>query len=201
MDLLSKVLSGSHVPVRAVLLQSSVFAKVYDRKDRAVVHGSTFAKNDLAMAAGIATLEVLKAERVMENAARVGDKLLRWLSTLQDNYELLKDVRGKGLMIGIEFGSPSSLKLKASWNVLEIASKGLFCQLITIPLFKDHKVLTQVAGHASHTIKLLPPLIISDEDCAWIERAFDEVIADSHRGGAIWSLGKTLVEHAVKARV
>jgi ornithine--oxo-acid transaminase len=168
--------------------------------DRAVVHGSTFSKNDLAMAAGIATLEVMKAERVVENAARTGARLIRNLAALGESYELMKNVRGKGLMIGIEFGSPNSLKLKASWNVLEIASKGLFCQLITIPLFKDHKILTQVAGHASHTIKLLPPLIINDEDCAWIERAFDEVIADSHRGGAIWSLGKTLVEHAVKAR-
>ena len=65
--------------------------------------------------------------------------------------------------------------------MLEAASKGLFCQLITIPLFKEHKVLTQVAGHGSHTIKLIPPLTINDADCDWIVRAFDEVIADSHR--------------------
>ena len=200
MVLLAKALSGGYVPVGAVMMRKWIFDKLFNRMDRAVVHGSTFSKNDLAMAAGIATLEVMKAERVIENAARTGERLIRNLSALAKNYELLKNVRGKGLMIGIEFGSPSSLKLKASWNVLEIASKGLFCQLITIPLFKDHKILTQVAGHASHTIKLLPPLIINDEDCAWIERAFDDVIADSHRGGAVWSLGKTLVEHAVKAR-
>ena len=84
---------------------------------------------------------------------------------------------------------------------VEAANKGLFCQLVTIPLFKDHKVLTQVAGHASHTIKLLPPLIITDEDCDLIEHAFDDVIAATHRvPGAIWSLGKTLVGNAVQAR-
>src|SRR5262245_44550257 len=199
MVLLSKSLSGGHVPVGAVLMRKWVFDKVFSRMDRAVVHGSTFSKNDLAMAAGIATLEVMKTERVTENAARVGEQLLRGLSALRDNYELLKDVRGKGLMIGVEFGSPTSLKLKASWNVLETASKGLFCQLITIPLFKDHKILTQVAGHASHTVKLIPPLTIDDSDCDWIVRAFDEVIADSHRAGAVWSLGKTLVEHAMRA--
>jgi ornithine--oxo-acid transaminase len=198
MVLLAKALSGGHVPVGAVLMRKWVFDKVFSRMDRAVVHGSTFSKNDLAMAAGIATLEVMKAERVMENAARTGERLLRGLSALSKNYELLKGVRGKGLMIGVEFGSPSSLKLKASWNVLETASKGLFCQLITIPLFKQHKVLTQVAGHASHTIKLIPPLIINDEDCDWIVRAFDDVIADSHKAGAVWSLGKTLVEHALR---
>ena len=111
----------------------------------------------------------------------------------------MKDVRGKGLMIGVAFGPPKSLRLKASWNVLETANKGLFCQLITVPLFKDHKILTQVAGHGSHTIKLLPPLVITDEDCKWIETAFDTVIAGSHKvPGAIWSLGKTLVDNAVR---
>jgi ornithine--oxo-acid transaminase len=199
MVLLAKALSGGHVPVGAVLMRKWVHDKVFNRMDRAVVHGSTFAKNDLAMAAGIATLEVLKAERVSENAARTGDRVLRELAALKGKYELLKDVRGKGLMIGVEFGTPTSLKLKASWNLLETASKGLFCQLITIPLFKDHKILTQVAGHASHTIKLIPPLIINDEDCDWIVRAFDDVIADSHRAGAVWSLGKTLVDHALRA--
>src|SRR2546421_10287189 len=199
MVLLAKALSGGHVPVGAVLMRKRVFNKVFNRMDRAVVHGSTFGKNDLAMAAGIATLEVMKAERVTENAARAGERLLRDLGALADNYELLKDVRGKGLMIGVEFGSPNSLKLKASWNMLEAASKGLFCQLITIPLFKDHNILTQVAGHGSHTVKLIPPLVINDTDCDWIVRAFDAVIADSHRVGAVWSLGKTLVEHAMRA--
>jgi ornithine--oxo-acid transaminase len=198
MVLLAKALSGGHVPVGAVLMRKTIFDKVFNRMDRAVIHGSTFSKNDLAMAAGIATLEVMKAERVIENAARTGERLLQGLSALADNYELLKTVRGKGLMIGVEFGAPSSLKLKASWSMLETASKGLFCQLITIPLFKEHKILTQVAGHGSHTVKLIPPLIINDEDCDWIVRAFDDVIADSHKAGAVWSLGKTLVEHAMR---
>jgi ornithine--oxo-acid transaminase len=65
----------------------------------------------------------------------------------------------------------------------------VFCQLITVPLFKEHKILTQVSGHGSHTIKLLPPLTITEEDCNWIETAFDSVIASSHKvSGAIWSL-------------
>ena len=199
MVLLAKALSGGHVPVGAVLTRRFVFDKVFDRMDRAVVHGSTFAKNDLAMAAGIATLEVIKAERLTENAARRGAQLRLALNNLVPKYELLKQVRGRGLMIGLEFGPPQSLGLKASWNLLESASKGLFCQLITIPLFKDQKILTQVAGHGSHTIKLLPPLIIDDADCSWIEKGFDEVIAGAHRvPGAVWSLGKTLVDNAIR---
>ncbi|HEY0219233.1 MAG TPA: aspartate aminotransferase family protein [Afipia sp.] len=199
MVLLSKALSGGQVPVGALLTRKAIFDKIFDRMDRAVVHGSTFAKNDLAMAAGIATLEVLKSEKLIENAARCGERLQATFKAMIPKYELLKSVRGKGLMVGIEFGPPQSLTLRASWNVLETASKGLFCQLITIPLFKEHKVLTQVAGHASHTIKLLPPLIITDNDCTWIETAFDQVIGASHRvPGAVWSLGKTLMDNAVR---
>ncbi|MBN9005195.1 MAG: aminobacteriohopanetriol synthase HpnO [Rhizobiales bacterium] len=199
MVLLAKALSGGHVPVGAVLTRKHIFDKVFNRMDRAVVHGSTFAKNDLAMAAGIATLEVIKAEKLVENAAKRGAELRLALTRMVPGYELLKEVRGKGLMIGIEFGPPKSLRLKASWNLLEAANKGLFCQLITVPLFKDHKILTQVAGHGSHTIKLLPPLVINDEDCKWIETSFDSVIAASHQvPGAIWSLGKTLMDNAVR---
>ena len=199
MVLLSKALSGGQVPVGALLTRKAIFDKIFDRMDRAVVHGSTFAKNDLAMAAGIATLEVLKSEKLVENAAARGQRLMDNLAAMIPRYELLKYVRGKGLMIGIEFGPPKSLTLKASWNVLEAASKGLFCQLITIPLFRDEKILCQVSGHASHTIKLLPPLTITDQDCNWIETAFDQVIAGSHRvPGAVWSLGKTLVDNAVR---
>jgi ornithine--oxo-acid transaminase len=201
MVLLAKALSGGHIPVGAVLTRKAVFDKVFDRMDRAVVHGSTFSKNDLAMAAGIATLDVIENEKLTENAARMGARLINGLSSLIPRYEMLRDVRGLGLMIGVEFGQPKSLTLKASWNLLETANKGLFCQLIIIPLFKDHRILCQVAGHGSHTVKLIPPLVLTEEDCAVVESAFDQVIAASHRvPGAIWSLGKTLVENAARNR-
>ncbi len=201
MVLLAKTLSGGHVPVGAVLTRKAVFDKVFSRMDRAVVHGSTFAKNDLAMAAGLATLEVIEQERLIQNAAKTGARLLAAFEAMVPRYELLKTVRGKGLMIGIEFGPPKSLKLKASWTLLEAANAGLFCQLITVPLFKDHKILAQVAGHGIHTIKLLPAMILTDTDCDWIEQSFEQVIADSHKvPGAVWSLGKTLAENAIKSR-
>ncbi|HTJ01592.1 MAG TPA: aspartate aminotransferase family protein [Methylovirgula sp.] len=200
MVLVAKALSGGHVPVGAVLMRRPIFDKVFNRMDRAVVHGSTFAKNDLAMAAGLATLQVMEQERLVQNAARLGDRLLASFQRFTERYELVKSVRGKGLMIGIEFGAPRSLKLKASWSLLETVKSGLFCQLITIPLFKDHKILVQVAGNNNHVVKLLPALNITDADCDWIERAFDKVIADSHQvPGAVWTLGKTMAENARKA--
>ncbi len=201
MILLAKALSGGHVPIGALLTRKDIFDRLFNRMDRAVVHGSTFAKNDLAMAAGIATLAVIDSENMVENAARTGERLLASFRAMAGRHEMLREARGLGLMIGVEFGAPSSLKLRASWSMIEAANKGLFCQLITIPLFKEHKILTQVAGHGSHTIKLLPSYLLSSDDCTWIETAFDQVIGESHRvPGAIWSLGKTLIENAMAAK-
>ncbi len=200
MILLAKTLSGGHVPVAAVLARKKTFDKVFDRMERALAHGSTFGSNDLAMAAGIATLDVLESERLIENAERSGEYLLQSLAAMIPRYEFVREVRGRGLMIGVEFGPPRSLKLKASWNALEAVREGLFCQLITMPLLKEHRMLSQVASHTSHTIKLLPPLVISDADCRSILSAFNSVIADSERvPGAVWSLGKALVGHAMRA--
>lgn len=201
MVLLAKALSGGHVPIGAVLTRKKIFEKVFNRMDRAVVHGSTFSKNDLGMAAGIATLRVIENENLVDNAAKMGARLLSSFEEMRERFELVKEIRGKGLMLGVEFGAPRSLKLRAAWSFLETVNAGLFCQLITIPLFKEHKVLSQVAGHGNHCVKLLPPLIITERDCDWITSAFDAVIADSHRvPGAVWTLGKTLADHAIKAR-
>jgi ornithine--oxo-acid transaminase len=153
----------------------------------------------MAMAAGLATLHILDEECIIENVAAKGERLLSSFLKMQERYELIKDVRGKGLMMGIEFGAPKSFGLKMQWHALEAATTGLFCQTITIPLFKEHKILVQVAGHGSRTIKLQPPLIITDDDCTWIETAFEAAIAAAQKPGAVWSFGKSLVEHVARA--
>ena len=104
-------------------------------------------------------------------------------------------------MIAVEFKSPDSFSLKAAWMMLEAANKGLFCQMITIPLFKEHRILTQVAGHGMNVIKLLPPLILTQQDCDRVVQALTETIADTHQvPGSIWELGKNLASHALKSK-
>jgi ornithine--oxo-acid transaminase len=199
--LLAKALSGGFVPVGAVLGKSWVFDKTFSRMDRAVVHGSTFGKNNLAMAAGLATLSVLESEGLIQNAARRGASLIRRLQSLVPKYELLKEVRGRGLMIAVEFGPPTSLGLRAAWALLEKANKGLFCQMVTIPLLARHRILSQVAGHDLNVIKLLPPLCLSESDEHWIVEAFEDVIAECHKvPSSIWDLAATLAGNAWRSR-
>jgi ornithine--oxo-acid transaminase len=201
MVLLAKALSGGFVPVGAVAMKQWIFSKLFDRMDRALVHGSTFGKNDLAMAAGLATLDIIEAEKLIGRAATLGAALIADLQGLQRKFELLKEVRGKGLMIGMEFGAPRSFALKTAWHLLEAANKGLFCQMVLIPLFRDHHILCQVSGPNIHVIKLLPALVIGEADRLWIRDALDAVIADCHRvPGAVWDLGRTLAGHSLKAR-
>jgi len=165
------------------------------------VHGSTYSKNNLAMAAGLATLEVIEEEKLVENAALVGQQILDDLRPLVGRFEFLKEVRGKGMMIALEFGKPESLRLRAAWKLLEAANEGLFCQLITVPLFQRHRILSQVAGPGMQIVKFLPPLGIGQDDRRWIASACAEVIADAHNvGGAIWDLGKKLAGAAIRMK-
>ncbi len=199
MILMAKALSGGFIPVGAVAMTQKIMDTVFNRMDRAVVHGSTFSKNNMAMAAGLATLQVMEDEKLVENSAKVGEDIINSINAMTDQYEFLKEARGKGLMIAVEFQSPKSLKLKAAWTMLEAANKGLFCQMVTIPLFKEHHILTQVAGHGMNVVKLLPPLNLVQDDRDWIVKSFDKAIGDTHQiPGSIWDLGKNLASHAIK---
>ncbi|MDO9167667.1 MAG: aspartate aminotransferase family protein [Methylobacter sp.] len=198
---MAKALSGGFVPIGAVAMTQNIMDTVYNRMDRAVVHGSTFSKNNMAMAAGLATLHVMEEEKLVENSMKVGTDIIDSLNAMAGKYEFMKEARGKGMMIAIEFQSPKSLRLKAAWAMLEAANKGLFCQMITIPLFKEHHILTQVAGHGMNVVKLLPPLTLTQKDRDTIVNSFDKAIADTHQiPGSIWELGKNLAAHALKGK-
>ena len=162
------------------------------------MHSTTFGQNELAMAAGLATLRVLDEERLVERAAMMGEKLLKRLAALQQRYEMVADVRGKGLMIGIEFQAPRSLGLRAAWTAAETAQRGLFAQLVVMALMREHRILTQVGGPDVNIIKLLPPLIIGDEEVEMIVSAFDAVLAEAaHVGGRVWAQCGQLIKHAL----
>jgi len=199
---LSKSLGGGYVPVSAAITRRRIHAATFNRLDRCQVHSTTFGQNELAMAAGLATLHVLDNERLIERSATMGEKLLKGLAALQQRYEMIAGVRGKGLMIGIEFKAPRSLALRAAWTAAEAAQKGLFAQLVVMALMREHRILTQVAGPNVNIIKLLPPLIIGDEEVEMIVAAFNAVMSESAKvGGRVWAQSVQLLEHAVGLQV
>ena len=200
MVLMSKALSGGYIPVSAVLMTKRVYDSVFSSLDRSVVHSSTFGKSNLAATALLATLSVVDDEGLAERAARLGDRLMDGLRAMAERYEFMGEVRGRGLMIAIDFVRPRSLKLRTAWKMVNALSPDLFCQAVTMPLLERHSILTQVAGHGMNVVKILAPLVITEKDKDLIVRSFDSVIADCHKvPGSIWDLGKTLAGHALKS--
>lgn len=197
----AKALSGGYVPVGATLGKEWIFRKVYSSMDRVLVHSASFGSNAQAMAAGLATLAVMEDERIVANARVTGELLRSRLAALTERYELLHDVRGRGLMIGIEFGRPKSLKLRGGWTMLQAARKGLFAQMVVVPLLQRHRILTQVSGDHLEVIKLIPPLVIGEKEVDRFVAAFTDVMDDAHKGsGLMWDFGRTLMKQAVTGR-
>jgi ornithine--oxo-acid transaminase len=187
----AKSLSGGYVPVGALLMSRAVHEAVFDSMEHAVSHGSTFAPNELAMAAGLATLHVLDEQNLVEHTARLGAKLLGDTQPLVDEFKVVKDVRGLGLMWAIEFGEPESGSM--SWRLIERMQPGLFAQLVVAPLFAKHRILSQVAAHKLAVIKILPPLVVTDEDIDYFVDALTVTIKRAQR------MPSSLTRFALKA--
>jgi ornithine--oxo-acid transaminase len=178
---LAKALSGGLVPVGAVLVSRKAFDSVFDGMERAVRHGSTFGGNDLAAAVALATLRVLDREGLVAHAERMGALLLELTTPLVERYEVVRDVRGLGLMWAIEFGPPPGAAARRLWETVEARQPGLFSQLVTVPLFHDHHILCQVAGHHMNVIKALPALTIEESEIRRFASALEHTIAAAER--------------------
>jgi ornithine--oxo-acid transaminase len=198
---LSKALSGGYVPIGAVLTRRWIYDKVFSSLERAVIHGSTFAKGSLAMVAGLATLHTLDEQNLMENAERMGALIAEGLRGMQSRFDLIKQIRQRGLMVAIEFGEPRSIGGKAGWALVHKMDRSLFPQAVTIPLLDEHHVLTQVAGHHVDIIKLLPPLVINEDDVRWFLTAFEQVMAGLQKfPGPAWDVLMRIGKMAMTSR-
>jgi ornithine--oxo-acid transaminase len=193
---LSKALSGGLVPIGAVLVSRTAFDRLFDRMKHAGRHGSTFASNDLAAAAGLATLRILDREHLVSRSARMGRLLLELTRPLVERYEIVRDVRGMGLMWAIEIGPPPGSGMRAAWRVLERTQPGMFAQLVTVPLFHEHRILCQATGPRMNIIKGLPPLVIHEQDIRRFAAALEEVVARAeHTSSAVASVGWRMARH------
>ena len=189
----SKALSGGYVPVGAMLTTEKVFSSIYRSMADAVKQSSTFGRNQLAMVAGLATLAALDDEDIVANAERTGLALRSALAPLAERYDVLRDVRGLGLMIGIEFGEPRSKAARRRFRAVEWIRPAMFSQMVVVPLFHRHRILTQVAADNVNIVKLLPPLIAGPNEVEYFVQALDDVLADGERGaGLICEFGRTL---------
>ena len=187
----AKSLSGGYVPVGALLMSDAVYERVFDSLPNAVSHGSTFAPNDLAMVAGLATLRELDEQGLVDRSARLGEELLERTRPLADRSGVVREVRGLGLMWAIEFEEPEGGS--RTWRMLERIQPALFAQLVVVPLFRDHRILSQVAGHGLNVLKALPPLVVTEDDLDWFVGSLEETVAQAEK------MPRALVRFALQA--
>ena len=197
----AKALSGGYVPVGAVVTKPKIMDCVFNSMERCVVHSNTFGQNDLAMAAALASLHVIEEDKLVENAQALGAYTLERLKEIAARCPFVSDVRGKGLMFGLDFARPeSNFKLKMAWDMVHKLNAGVFGQMIIIPLLQKHKILAQVAGYHIEVIKFLPTITVTKEDMDWFLKSIDEVLGDTLRfPGAAWETVTGLAKRAVKA--
>jgi acetylornithine/succinyldiaminopimelate/putrescine aminotransferase len=194
----SKALSGGYVPVGAMICSTEVSDRVYSSMERALVHSSTFKNNTLAMVAGLATLQTIDDENLVDRARITGDAFTKGLAPLVERYELFHLVRGEGLMVGLVFGEPSSGAMRARYRMLELAHKGLFSQLVVGPLFQRHRILTQVAGDSMNVVKLLPPLVAGQDEVDYFVDALDDVLGSAEKATSLVDFAVTMAKGTLR---
>jgi ornithine--oxo-acid transaminase len=197
MVVLAKALSGGLLPVGAVLTTTSVSDAVFSSMQRAFVHASTFGENALSMRAGLATLDVLESESLGSRATQLGIELRRQLSGALAPYEMVKEVRGEGLLCGIEFQAPHSLRLRLAFEAFRQIHAGMFGQVLVMRLFRDFNMLTQICGNNFMVLKVAPPLVASESQLEEFVAAVRGVVDMAHNSAGFWGEALGLARRAV----
>jgi ornithine--oxo-acid transaminase len=198
--LVGKALSGGCMPVAAMVTTRHIYQRAVGTLERSYVHQSTYGRNRLSMAAGLAALRIIARDGLVGNAAMVGDFLADGLAKLAERHSMIKAIRARGLMIGIELTAPSGRMARINWRLIHLASEGLFPQLIVIPLHRDHGVITMAAGK-NDVIKLLPPLTLSVAEASHFLTAFDSVLSDCERSSSqSWREVRRIAQNTLRRR-
>ena len=193
----AKTLSGGFVPVGAVLAKGWIFDKVYSSMDRALVHDSTFGGNALAATAGLATLSVVDDEGLVAHADRLGAELRGRLATLSKRFEMLVDVRGRGLMVGsssVRPGrrscGPGGRRARARNGCSRRRSWGR----------STTGTGSHPGGDHGEIVKLLPPLIVGEAEVEQFVDGFTDVMEDAHRARGVVEFASRMVKGACLTR-
>jgi ornithine--oxo-acid transaminase len=197
MVILAKALSGGLIPVGALLMTDAVYESVYDSLKRAIVHTSTFSENSLAMRAGLATLEVLEQERLGPRALEAGERLRQRLRQELSGYEMVQEVRGQGMLSGIVFQVPRSLRMRLSYEAFQRIHPGLFGQVMVMRMFRDQNILTQICGNNFMVLKVAPPLLVTQSELDRFAAAIRQVVEEVHSSSGFWTEALGMARRAV----
>jgi ornithine--oxo-acid transaminase len=197
MMVLAKALSGGLIPVCAVLMTDRVYRSVYSSLKRAIVHTSTFSENGLSMRAGLATLDVLVREQLGLRALLLGHRFRSRLKEVLAPFEIVKEVRGLGMLSGIEFQAPRKLALRALYEAFHRVHPAMFGQVIVMRMFREKDILTQICGNNFMVLKAAPPLMVTEGQLEEFVEAIRSVVELADTSSSFWTEALHLARRAV----
>ena len=175
---LAKSLGGGIMPVGAMVTTDPLWQKAYGSIDKCLTHTSTFGGNTWAMTASLATLEIIEEEGLAEQAKEKGEYILEKLNGYKDKYDLVKDVRGRGLLIGLELSTMEGTLDKLSRGLMKNLSKDFIGALVTGELLR-HGVIVAYTFNNPYVIRMEPPLNISYEQIDYMLDSWEKVLKGS----------------------
>jgi len=194
---LAKALSGGLMPVSAVLMTNKVYNAVYSSLKRAIVHTSTFSENGLSMRAGLATLDVLQQEQLGPRALRLGEDFRAKLRDELAPFDMVKEVRGMGLLSGIEFVPPKKLAFRALYEAFYKIHPAMFGQIVVMRMFREKGILTQICGNNFMVLKAAPPLMVTTEQLDKFVTGIREVVELAQTSATFWTEALGMARRAV----
>ncbi|HEY4312714.1 MAG TPA: aminotransferase class III-fold pyridoxal phosphate-dependent enzyme [Pirellulales bacterium] len=205
----AKSLGGGLMPIGAMLCRRDLWHKAYGSLETFALHTSTFGGGSLACAAGLAAISTIRSDGLLENAAARGRQLQEGLSRLVSESEVLKEARGRGLLLGLEF-QPLPDEISAAWKAVD--ESGLMPFLVpklddlidNIPalyamqvLLDAHGIYTQVARSNPLVLRIQPPLTITEEQVEHFLMALERVTSEWELGTHVMStvISKSVIGH------
>ncbi|MDE2028377.1 MAG: aspartate aminotransferase family protein [Candidatus Omnitrophica bacterium] len=201
MVVLAKALSGGLVPIGAVLMSEKISNSVFGSIERCMIHTSTFSENALGLRAAAASLDVLERERLGEKGRIQGEKLRHKLSGALTGFEMVKEIRGLGMMTGIEFQAPRRFGIKVSFETFKAIHPGMFGQVLVMRLFADHGIIAQICGNNFMVLKITPPLIITDEQIDHFVTSIKTVLRQMHDSDISWADAVGIARRALLSKM
>ncbi len=197
MVVLAKALSGGLMPVSAVLMTNKIYRSVYSSLKRAIVHTSTFSENSLSMRAGLAALDVLENENLGPRAFELGESFRAKLRSELAPFDMVKEVRGMGLLSGIEFVPPKKLAFRTLYEAFKAIHPAMFGQIVVMRMFREKGMLTQICGNNFMVLKAAPPLMVTTTQLDEFVKTIREVVEMAQTSPAFWTEALAMVRRSV----
>ncbi|MFW6312066.1 MAG: aminotransferase class III-fold pyridoxal phosphate-dependent enzyme, partial [Nanoarchaeota archaeon] len=177
---LAKSMGGGIEPVGTYITKPEIWDKAYGSMEKALLHTSTFGGNARASAAVIASLNYIIEEDLSKKAKEKGKYFLDKIKEFENKYKLVKEVRGRGLLIGIEFNQPDpGIFDQISGGLVSKFSSEYLGAMVAGTLNNDYQIITAYTLNNPNVIRLEPPLTVSYEQIDYVVDSLNQIFQNN----------------------